>query len=95
MHAMKNVTVIQLRMTDELKDAFAGACARAGITQSDALRQLCEAAVAYIDGLGGRWWPPKIEPADAPGKGGRAVVYAVQRGPLARVAEAKPSSGRR
>jgi len=78
---------MQLRLPDDLKRRFTESCAKAGIKQSEAMRQLSEAAVQYIDMLDGKWWPPRIEPADAPGKGGPVLVYGANIGHVARVAE--------
>ena len=58
---MKKGALVQIRLPDDLKDAFAERCSVAGISHSEAMRQLVQAATAYVDEYG-RWYPPKLIP---------------------------------
>lgn len=58
---MKKRSVIQLRLDEDLKSDYSAECDRVGIIQSEATRQLIQAAIAYMR-KHGKWFPPVLMP---------------------------------
>jgi hypothetical protein len=75
---MKKLQMVCLRTTEGEQDAFRAACSAAGVPASAVIRDLCKAAVPYMERYckNGRWYPPRLVP-DVPEDAGHGITQVV------------------